>query len=526
MRRAGRRWQGPVPVQVRSPCRCDGVRYCRDRGGVPSAPPLLRSRARFPGSPATRRRSLPPHLPQTCYRATMNAPAAEHTKGSKPEGGGLTDGSASRRPHRGHTGPMPLHGWQAVRGRRPARLATYDPEVGSKQGLSRVRLRTGVDLAFVEQGDRSGPPVLLLHAWVESLRSFDRLIPRLPPALRVWAVDQRGHGDSDRPADGYDLESLAGDVGAFLDAMDVPSAVLVGSSSGGYVAQQVAIGWRAWSSSVRREACRGAPPSLTRSTCSPTRWTRRGSGTSSPGSRCATTCPTGTSRTVSVRQREYPAAVWQESLAGLTSSPPPIGLGTIGTHPDPFGGNATSYWPARIKPPCRRDPGLPSSRVSRCRPPRHLGTPGPSRGRHHALHPNRQRLKARPRLPRTPYRRVCSGREAIKDCHGVGVEVVGLPGRGRSRSGPYGRPRQGRTTGAERPRCAGRGPSPDPRPGPRRSPWPGPCRPSGGRGGCQWIGNSDHRPRHSPTDPDRAGTDRGRGRPGAPAAGRSRPGAG
>lgn len=82
---------------------------------------------------------------------------------------------------------------------------------------------------------------MLLHPWGESRRCFDRLITLLPPSLHAWAVDQRGHGDADKPVSGYELTSLAADVLAFMDAVGLSSAVLVGSSSGGYVAQQVAI---------------------------------------------------------------------------------------------------------------------------------------------------------------------------------------------------------------------------------------------------------------------------------------------
>lgn len=98
-----------------------------------------------------------------------------------------------------------------------------------------------MDVRYVAQGDPSGEPVLLLHAWGESSGSFDRLAPSLPTTIRALAMDQRGHGDSDKPAEGYSLAEFAGDVTAFLDAVGLPSAVLVGSSSGGYVAQQVAV---------------------------------------------------------------------------------------------------------------------------------------------------------------------------------------------------------------------------------------------------------------------------------------------
>ena len=83
--------------------------------------------------------------------------------------------------------------------------------------------------------------MLLLHAWVESSACFDRLLQAVPPTLRVFAMDQRGHGNADKPADGYGLVNFADDIEAFMDAVGLQSAVLLGSSSGGYVAQQVAV---------------------------------------------------------------------------------------------------------------------------------------------------------------------------------------------------------------------------------------------------------------------------------------------
>ena len=96
-------------------------------------------------------------------------------------------------------------------------------------------------VSYVAQGDRAGVPVVLLHAWGESSGCFDRLLPLVPATIHVLAVDQRGHGEADKPADGYTLVDFADDVEAFLDAVGLSSAVLVGSSSGGYIAQQVAV---------------------------------------------------------------------------------------------------------------------------------------------------------------------------------------------------------------------------------------------------------------------------------------------
>jgi pimeloyl-ACP methyl ester carboxylesterase len=108
-------------------------------------------------------------------------------------------------------------------------------------GVRHVRLTTGVSLSYTSTGLRSARPVLLLHAWAESRRSFERLLGLLPGTVHAIAIDQRGHGDAERPTAGYSLESLAEDVEAFMNAVGISAAVLLGSSSGGYVAQQVAI---------------------------------------------------------------------------------------------------------------------------------------------------------------------------------------------------------------------------------------------------------------------------------------------
>ena len=92
-----------------------------------------------------------------------------------------------------------------------------------------------------ESGSGPAPPVLLLHAWAESLHVFDRLRPLLATTVHIVTFDQRGHGDSEKPEAGYDLASMADDVVALLEALALPPVVVVGTSSGGYVAQQIAV---------------------------------------------------------------------------------------------------------------------------------------------------------------------------------------------------------------------------------------------------------------------------------------------
>lgn len=102
-----------------------------------------------------------------------------------------------------------------------------------------MSLATGVELAVHEHGE--GVPVLLLHAWGETHRVFDLLVPLLPTSMHLLLPDQRGVGDSTKPADGYTLIDSAEDVIALLDALAIDSCWLVGTSSGGYLAQQVTV---------------------------------------------------------------------------------------------------------------------------------------------------------------------------------------------------------------------------------------------------------------------------------------------
>jgi pimeloyl-ACP methyl ester carboxylesterase len=104
-----------------------------------------------------------------------------------------------------------------------------------------VRLATGVRLHYAVSGDPRAEPLVLLHGYSDSWRSFALALPGLAARHRVYALDLRGHGDSERPAGGYAMRDLAADVIAFLDAQRIPRATVVGHSMGSFVAQQVAL---------------------------------------------------------------------------------------------------------------------------------------------------------------------------------------------------------------------------------------------------------------------------------------------
>lgn len=107
--------------------------------------------------------------------------------------------------------------------------------------LRTITLSTGVRLQYAEQGAPEGEPVILLHGYTDSWFSYSRVLPLVPDRYRVYALTLRGHGDSDRPASGYQMRDLASDVIAFMDAKGIVRASIVGHSMGGLVAQQVAL---------------------------------------------------------------------------------------------------------------------------------------------------------------------------------------------------------------------------------------------------------------------------------------------
>ena len=116
-----------------------------------------------------------------------------------------------------------------------------------------VRLSTGISMAYEAVGPRRGPAVILLHGLTDSSRSWSLAMQRLHeqrPDLRIYALDQRGQGDSSMPRGArcrkapktcFSMADLARDVVAFMHARGIHHVTLAGHSMGSFVAQEVAL---------------------------------------------------------------------------------------------------------------------------------------------------------------------------------------------------------------------------------------------------------------------------------------------
>lgn len=119
-----------------------------------------------------------------------------------------------------------------------AALAASPPDAPR---FGEVKLSTGIRMHYAEQGPARGEPIIMLHGYSDSWFSFSRVLTPLARDTRVYALDLRGHGKTDKPAVGYHMRDLAADVVAFMDAKGIVRATVIGHSMGGFVAQQVAL---------------------------------------------------------------------------------------------------------------------------------------------------------------------------------------------------------------------------------------------------------------------------------------------
>ncbi|MFD4545949.1 alpha/beta fold hydrolase [Streptomyces sp. NPDC058466] len=186
-----------------------------------------------------------------------------------------------------------------------------------------ARVRDGLTLPYAEAGYPGGTPVVFVHGLADSWWSFEPLLRRLPASLHGYALSQRGHGDADRPPDGYTPEDFASDLVAFLDAVGIRRTLLVGSSSGGVAARMVA---GSHPDRISGLVLIGVPGTLTDKPAV-TGLQERVQGLSDPVPRAfveelmngmaAGPVARGLMETMIDEHLKVPAYVWQETLRGL-----------------------------------------------------------------------------------------------------------------------------------------------------------------------------------------------------------------
>jgi pimeloyl-ACP methyl ester carboxylesterase len=102
------------------------------------------------------------------------------------------------------------------------------------EAKSQILTLGDVRLHAREWGDPQRPLLLLVHGLASTSHMFDLIAPTLAEHFHVVAPDQRGHGLSDKPATGYDFETISGDLDRLLDAYGADQAMIVGHSWGAY----------------------------------------------------------------------------------------------------------------------------------------------------------------------------------------------------------------------------------------------------------------------------------------------------
>lgn len=85
----------------------------------------------------------------------------------------------------------------------------------------------------------TGQPLVLLHGLASNAHIWDLVAPALTDRFSVTALDQRGHGESAKPDDGYDFDSVCGDLAAFLDHLGASQPIIMGHSWGANVALEL-----------------------------------------------------------------------------------------------------------------------------------------------------------------------------------------------------------------------------------------------------------------------------------------------
>lgn len=93
-----------------------------------------------------------------------------------------------------------------------------------------IDLKTGITMHYRDGGE--GPAIVFVPGFCATVDAFNYQMLDLTNRFRCLCVDQRGHGESDKPVSAYTYEEFCEDLGAFLEALDLEDVTLVGWSMG------------------------------------------------------------------------------------------------------------------------------------------------------------------------------------------------------------------------------------------------------------------------------------------------------
>ncbi len=90
----------------------------------------------------------------------------------------------------------------------------------------------GIHLHYLDWGG-NGATLIFLPGMGCNAHIFDRFAPRFTDKFHVLAITRRGHGESDHPETGYDIDTLTEDIRCFMDGLEIDRAILAGHSMAG-----------------------------------------------------------------------------------------------------------------------------------------------------------------------------------------------------------------------------------------------------------------------------------------------------
>ena len=99
----------------------------------------------------------------------------------------------------------------------------------------------GITISYEMKG--SGPPLVLVAGLGYSRWMWHKMVPGLAEHFTVLSYDNRGVGESDKPAGPYNAQLLADDLSCLLEALGVGKTAVFGHSMGGFVAQAFALAY-------------------------------------------------------------------------------------------------------------------------------------------------------------------------------------------------------------------------------------------------------------------------------------------